>query len=99
MRIGVAALVFLVAGELLRNALIHAFPAGTGGDVGVHLWQTQQATPRAYMLIADYGCDFSAEPPTTADCELPRARRFLDTVGAQLTRESGNGTLWRVSLP
>ena len=98
-RIEVAALVFLATHELLRNAFTHAFPAGTGGNVGVHLWQTQRATLCAYLLIADDGCGFGAEPPATAASGLPRARRFLDTAGAQLTREPGNGTLWRVGLP
>lgn len=98
-RIDVAALVFLAVYELLRNAFTHAFPAGAGGHVGVHLWRPQHATVRAYLLIADDGCGFGVEPPATADSGLPRARRFLDTVGAQLTREPGSGTMWRVSLP
>lgn len=96
---GVAVLVCLAAHELLRNALTHAFPTDTGGHVGVHLWHTQQARPRAYLLIADDGCGFGAEPPATADCGLTLARRFLDTVGAQLTREPGRGTVWRIGLP
>ncbi len=87
------------AHELLRNALTHAFPAGTGGHVGVHLWHTQQAKPRAYLLIADDGCGFGDEPITTADCGLTLARNFLDAVGAQLEREPGRGTVWRIGLP
>lgn len=98
-RAGVAVLVCLAAHELLRNALTHAFPAGTGGHVGVHLWHTQQAKPRAYLLIADDGCSFGDEPTTTADCGLTLARNFLDAVGAQLEREPGRGTVWRIGLP
>jgi len=98
-RAGVAVLVCLAAHELLRNALTHAFPTGTGGRVGIHLWRTHQAGPRAYLLIADDGCGFGTEPPATADSGLTLARHFLDTVGAQLVREPGRGTIWRIGLP
>lgn len=96
---GVAVLVCLAAHELLRNALTHAYPGGAGGRIGVHLWHTQQARPRAYLLIADDGCGFSAESAATADCGLALAHHFLDAVGARLAREPGRGTIWRIGLP
>ena len=96
---GVAMLMCFAVQELLRNALTHAFPAGTVGHVGVHLWRTHQARPRAHLLIADDGCGFGAEPPATADSGLALTRCFLDAVGAQLAREPGRDTVWRIGLP
>ena len=98
-RAEIATLICLAAHELLRNTLVHAFPAGAGGHVGVHLWKTFKAEPRAYLVITDDGVGFGDEPPVTAECGLALARRYLGAAGAQLMREPGSGTLWRVSLP
>ena len=95
----VAVLVCLAVHELLSNACIHAFPAGTVGHVGVHLWRTYQPSPRAYLLVADDGCGFGAEPPSTAGSGLALARCFLELADAQLAREPGRGTIWRIGLP
>ncbi len=95
---GVAVLVCLAVSELLSNACTHAFAAGTFGHVGVHLWRTHHPSPRAYLLVADDGGGFSAELPATDGSGLALARCFLDLVGAQLAREPGRGTIWRVGL-
>lgn len=96
----VAALVGLAFGELLRNALIHAFPQDGAGHVGVHLWPVAVLPGvQAFLLIADDGQGFGDEPSALSDSGIPLARRLVERCGGTLTREPGPGTIWRVMLP
>lgn len=96
---GQAALLCLAVHELVRNALVHAFPTGQRAALGVHLWPTGGNAPRGYLLIADSGRGFAAEPPASAGSGLVLARRFVEGVGGSLVREPGFGTVWRIGLP
>lgn len=96
---GLAALLCLAMHELVRNALLHAFPAAQRGAVGVHLWPTSGGAPRAWILIADSGCGFADEPPRSAGSGLVLARQFVEKAGGSLLREEGAGTVWRIGLP
>lgn len=99
-RAEVAALVGLAFCKLLRNALTHAFPCGSSGRIGIHLWPVSTLPgARAFLLIADDGQGFSNEPPATSSSGIPVARHCVERCGGTLTREPGSGTVWRVRLP
>lgn len=60
----VAACIGLAFCEMLRNAIVHAYPPGESRHVGVHLWRVS-VLPQvlAFLLVADSGLGFDNEPP------------------------------------
>ena len=98
-RAGTAVLIGLAFRELLRNALVHAYPPGDAGHVGVHLWLVSTLPRvRAFLLVADGGRGFADEPTATADRGIPLARQLVQRCGGTLAREPGRGTIWRIAL-
>ena len=96
----VAAWVGLAFCKLFRNALTHAFPCGSTGHIGVHLWPvTTLSGMRAFLLIADDGQGFGDEPPATSDSGIPVAQHCVERCGGTLTRIPASGTVWRIALP
>lgn len=96
----VAALAGLAFCKLFHSALIHAFPYGWAGHIGIHLWPVATLPGvRANLLIADDGQGFDDEPTAEASSGIPVARHCVERCGGTLTREAGSGTVWRIMLP
>ena len=94
-----AARIGLAFCELLRNALVHAYPLGERRRVGVHLWPVSVLPHvRAFLFVADSGLGFDNEPPAASERGIPFARHLAERCGCTLTREPGRGTVWRVTL-
>lgn len=94
-----AAFIGLAFCGLLRNAIEHAFPFNGTGHVGIHLWPTCWLPGvRAYLLVADDGQGFGAEPLPSSERGIPLARHLVQRGGALMREPGRSGTVWRAAL-
>jgi anti-sigma regulatory factor (Ser/Thr protein kinase) len=81
--------------ELVSNAVLHAFPDGRTGAIGIHLWRTEAKSALAYIIVADNGCGF---PLGRRGRGIELAHRMAGRAGCKLVREPGRGTVWRLEI-
>jgi PAS domain S-box-containing protein len=86
----------LILNELLSNALLHAFPSGRAGDIGLQIDATG-----GVLDIADDGIGL----PPTVDLERPGSlglqlvQALMRQVGGTIQLVPGPGTHYRIQLP
>jgi two-component sensor histidine kinase len=85
----------LVVVELVTNAVKHAFPDQRAGTVTIRLRKEGET---AVLEIADDGIGLRDNGRASG---IRLVRAFVDQLGGQLTRETGEtgGTRWRLAFP
>jgi len=87
----------MLLAELLANALIHAFPEGTSGEVAVTLQREDEN--RLVLTVKDNGIGLPKGGFTETGLGRLMSESYAEQIGGQLHYEDGNGTTARVSFP